>query len=166
MPTAEIRLSRSKQTKRSSTGKRGRRSIARNGNGHGVAVAGIGNSAVLGVVNSEGKTTHVIVPAEEYERLVVLDMAREVVAQIERGDDEETVDADDFFAQLAAEEVVKARKAAGLTQKQLGKKVGMPQSQISRIERNPDRTTVRTIRKLAKALRVDVSAFIDYVSKK
>lgn len=109
--------------------------------------------------------THVVVPVEEYERLITSEMALQAIAQIETEKDEDFVDAADFAIELAAESVVKARKAAGLTQAQLAKKLGMPQSQISRIERNPDRTTVRTLKKIAKALRVDVSAFMNYVSK-
>jgi len=87
-------------------------------------------------------------------------MALQAIAQIENEKDEDFIDADDLAIELATESVVKARKAAGLTQAQLAKKLGMPQSQISRIERNPDRTTVRTLKKIAKALRVDVRAFV------
>ena len=86
-------------------------------------------------------------------------MAAHAIAQIERGD-EDFVDADDFALELAAERVARARKAAGLTQKQLGDKLKLPQSQISRIERNPDRTTVRTLKRIARALGVDVSALV------
>ncbi len=70
------------------------------------------------------------------------------------------VDAADFGRELAVERIVEARKAAGLTQKQLGAKLGIPQSQISRIERRPDRTTIRTLKRLAKALKVDVRVFL------
>jgi transcriptional regulator with XRE-family HTH domain len=45
-------------------------------------------------------------------------------------------------------------------QKQLTAKLKMPQSQISRIERNPNHTTVRTLKRIAKALGVEVSALI------
>ena len=86
-------------------------------------------------------------------------MAQRAIAQIEAGDDD-FVDADDFARELAVERIVEARKAAGLTQKQLGARLGIPQSQISRIERHPDRTTVRTLKRLAKALKVDVRAFL------
>jgi ribosome-binding protein aMBF1 (putative translation factor) len=70
------------------------------------------------------------------------------------------IDFEDFSAMLAADAVVEARKKAGLTQGQLAAKLKMPQSQISRIERNPDRTTVRTLKKIAKALGVDVAKLI------
>ena len=66
----------------------------------------------------------------------------------------------DFALELAAERIAKARKAKGLTQKQLGEKLNLPQSQISRIERNPDRTTVRTLKRIARALGVDVSSLV------
>jgi len=107
----------------------------------------------------DGDATHVLVPIEEYERLVKAETVDRVLAKLE-DPNTEWVDADDLAIELAAESVVKARKAAGLTQTQLAKKLGVPQSQISRIERNPDRTTVRTLKRIAKALRVDVSALI------
>jgi UDP-N-acetylglucosamine 1-carboxyvinyltransferase len=107
----------------------------------------------------DGRTTHVVVPVDEYERLLLADMVQSALAK--RDDpDTEYIDADDFGIELAAQSVAEARKAAGLTQKQLGEKVGIPQSQVSRIERRPDRTTVRTLRRLAKALKVDVGVFL------
>lgn len=103
--------------------------------------------------------THVVVPIENYERLVKSEMALHCLRKAE-DDDAGWVNADDFAIELATESVVKARKTAGLTQVQLAKKLKMPQSQISRIERNPDRTTVRTLKKIAKALGVDVRALL------
>ena len=107
----------------------------------------------------DGDTTHVLVPIEEYERLVKAETVDRILAKLE-DPKTEWVDADDLAIEFATESVVKARKAAGLTQKQLADRLGVPQSQISRIERNPDRTTVRTLKRIAKALRVDVSALI------
>ena len=48
------------------------------------------------------------------------------------------------------------RKARGLTQAQLGRLVGMDQTRITRIERNPDRVSVHTLLQLLTALRVRV----------
>ena len=48
------------------------------------------------------------------------------------------------------------RKARGLTQAQLGRLVGIDQSRITRIERNPDRVSVHTLLQLLTALRVRV----------
>jgi transcriptional regulator with XRE-family HTH domain len=47
-----------------------------------------------------------------------------------------------------------------LSQTQLGAKLNLPQSQISRIERNPDHTTLRTLKRVARALGVDVRALV------
>ena len=110
-------------------------------------------------VVENGNPTHVLVPLDEYELLVKASMVEKAIAQIERRDDE-LVNADDLALELAGERIARARKAAGLTQKQLGNKLSLPQSQISRIERNPDRTTVRTLKRIARALGVNVSALI------
>lgn len=106
-----------------------------------------------------GEATYVLVPIDEYERLMDTRMAQSAIRKLE---DPNTrwIDADQLGIDIAGERIASARKAAGLTQKQLGEKLGLPQSQISRIERNPDRTTVRTMKKIARALGVDISAFL------
>lgn len=91
--------------------------------------------------------------------MVIEAAARTAVDWLDRGD-VDFIDADQFARELAGERIAKARKAAGLTQKQLGERLKLPQSQISRIERNPDHTTVRTLKRIAKALRVDISALV------
>ncbi len=106
-----------------------------------------------------GKPTHVLVPIEDYEQLTKAAMVDSAIAQIEQGDDD-FVDADDLRVELAGKRIAQKRKAAGLTQKRLGEKLNLPQSFISRIEREPDRTTVRTLKRVARALGVDVSALI------
>ncbi len=100
----------------------------------------------------------VLVPIDEYERLTRGGMLASALDKL--NDDEGVVDADEFALELAGQRIAKARKAAGLTQVQLGKKLNLPQSQISRIERNPDRTTVRTLKRIARALGVSVSALV------
>ena len=110
-------------------------------------------------VVDNGRPTHVLVPIHEYEELIKSGMVARAVAQIESGDDD-FVDANDFALVVAAERIAQARKAKGLTQKQLGEKLNLPQSQISRIERNPDHTTVRTLKRIARALGVDVAALV------
>jgi ribosome-binding protein aMBF1 (putative translation factor) len=101
----------------------------------------------------------VLVPTEEYERLVKAEMARDAEKILE-DPNVEWVNADELALQIAADRIARARKAKNLTQKQLAEKLKVPQSQISRIERNPDRTTVRTLKRIARALGVDVSALI------
>ena len=121
----------------------------RNGNGH-----------VSFLVDDHNRTTHAVIPIEDYERFLKADMARVAVERLQNTPDDEWIDAGDFALEVAAEQIVAAREAAGLTQKQLGMKLGLPQSMISRIERNPDRTTVRTLKRVAKALGVSVSKLI------
>jgi len=104
--------------------------------------------------------THVLVPIDEYEELVKASMVERAIATLDDDENVEWVDADDFAIELAAERVTAARKAAGLTQKQLADRLDLPQSQISRIERHPDHITVRTLKRVARALRVDVSALL------
>lgn len=108
-----------------------------------------------------GGKKFVLVPESDYERIIVQEMVQEAISQIESGDkDADWMDADDFGLELAGEAIAKARKAKGWTQKQLGAKLGLPQSQISRIERNPDRTTVRTLKRVAKALGLNIRAYL------
>lgn len=50
--------------------------------------------------------------------------------------------------------IAQARAARGLSQRQLGDKLGLQQSQVSRIERNPAQCTAETLTKIAKTLGV------------
>jgi DNA-binding XRE family transcriptional regulator len=89
----------------------------------------------------------------EYERMAATRIVREAEAILD-DPEMEWYDLEDVVAKWNVEKLVKARKARGLTQAQLGKRVGMPQSQISRLERNPDASSLRLIKKIAKALKV------------
>lgn len=110
-------------------------------------------------IMEDGQITHMIVPIREYESLIKAGMVRDAVDQINSGDND-FVDADQLGLELAGERIARARKSKGLTQIQLSRKLKLPQSQISRIERNPDHTTVRTLKRMARALGVDVSALL------
>jgi ribosome-binding protein aMBF1 (putative translation factor) len=111
-------------------------------------------------VVEEGRPAYVLVPIEEYEELVKSSMIKSASDKLQNTPDEAWVDLDVFRLQLAGERIAAARKRAGLTQQQLAKKLHVPQSQISRIERNPDATTVRTLKKIARALNVDTAALV------
>ncbi|GMU35258.1 MAG: hypothetical protein AMXMBFR20_31300 [Planctomycetia bacterium] len=102
---------------------------------------------------------YVLVPLDEYRRLADAGLLDSALARL-ADKSERVVDAEKFALELAADRITKAREAAGLTQAQLGEKLSLPQSQISRIERNPDHTTIRTLKKIARALGVDVSALV------
>ncbi len=105
------------------------------------------------------RPTHVLVPVDVYEDMLKASMVESAVSKL-NDPEAKWVDADAFGRKLAGEQVARARRSKGLTQKQLGAKLGIPQSQISRIERNRDHTTVRTLKRVAKALGVDVRALI------
>jgi len=75
-------------------------------------------------------------------------------------EDTEWISADDAAIRLAGSRIRQARISRGLTQKQLAERLHVPQSQISRIERDPDRSTVRTLKRIAKELSVDVRALL------
>ncbi len=100
-----------------------------------------------------------LVPIDEYEEWLARGMVESAIAKLEdpRVD---WVDADGLGLELAGQRIAEARKGQGLTQKALGEKLGVPQSQISRIERKPDRTTVRTLKRIARALGVDIRALV------
>lgn len=107
------------------------------------------------------RPTHVLLRIDEYEELLNLLEARELGAKL---DDPATkwVPAEKVAMQMAGSWLAEARKKAGLTQKQLADRVGVPQSQISRLEKSPERTTVRTMKRLAAALGVNISALMAF----
>ena len=105
------------------------------------------------------RVTHVQIPIDDYEQLFGGDYIAQAAAILE-DPNTKWIDGEEFALQVAGRRIAEARKAKGLTQKQLGDKLGLPQSQISRIERNPDRTTVRTVKKIATALGVSVRALV------
>ena len=111
------------------------------------------------VLMNGNRATHVLVPVREYDRLIKAEMAVSAARKLE-DPAVQWVDADDLALELAGRRIAEARRAKGLTQKQLGDKLKLPQSQISRIERNPDRSTVRTLKRIARALGVNVRALI------
>ncbi len=112
-----------------------------------------------GYVMQNGHVSHVLMPIEEYQRIRAEQLARET-ASVLRDPKAKWYTVEEVALRLAGSRIEKARKAAGLTQKALAQKMGVPQSQISRIESNPDRSTVRTIRRIAAALGVDVRSLI------
>ncbi|MEW6252325.1 MAG: helix-turn-helix transcriptional regulator [Planctomycetota bacterium] len=101
----------------------------------------------------------VLLAQADFDRLISQLEAYELAARAS-DPDEEWITLDDFKVQLAASRLVEARKARGMTQVQLARRLGLPQSQISRIERNPDHTTVRTLKRIAAALHVDVGQLL------
>lgn len=76
------------------------------------------------------------------------DDANEVFARIFTEEERAEIDLEVQFMQ----ELIKARKEKGLTQKELGKLCGLPQSSIARIERGTYSPSLETISKVLAAL--------------
>jgi transcriptional regulator with XRE-family HTH domain len=64
-------------------------------------------------------------------------------------------------AQKLRELLVEARNASGLTQKDLGAKIGRPQSYISNYERGAGGVAISDLLKLAKALGLDATELLE-----
>ena len=111
------------------------------------------------VLDPAGARTHVLVPIDRFERLSDAERALRAIDAVE-GDSAEWIDADASALRLAGSRVRRARIARHLTQQQLAERLHVPQSQISRIEREPDRSTLRTLKRIAKALGVDIRALV------
>jgi ribosome-binding protein aMBF1 (putative translation factor) len=111
------------------------------------------------------RPTHVIVPIEEYERLVEAGEIEELTRRLE---DPPTkwVKVDDAMLEIAGSWLAKARKQAGMTQQQLAARLRVPQSQISRIEKHPERSTLRTMQRIAKVLGVDVATLLSFAARR
>ena len=73
----------------------------------------------------------------------------------------ETIDKKYFsVSELLTDELIKARAAAGLTQKELAEKTGINQADISRIERGIANPSISTLERLAAGLNAKLSIHI------
>lgn len=81
-----------------------------------------------------------------------------------------TPDRDDYEAKVALESLPKTireyRLHNHLTQDQLGERFGIQKSQISKLERNASNVTLDTLRRVFKALNVEVKILLQPVSKR
>lgn len=115
---------------------------------------------------SDGQTTHVMVPAAEYERLIAAaeERALDDALRIANDPKSEWVEGEPVLREVRQRilhiELTRARKARGLTQRALGEKLGVPQSQISRIERHPERSSLAMLQRIAAALNMDLRQLI------
>ena len=128
---------------------------------------GVANRRVLSkprYVYRNNRATHVLLTVNEYEQLLSAAEAQELIGMLE---DPTTkwIPAERAALEFAGDSIAEARKRAGLTQKQLADRMGVPQSQISRIEKHPDRTTMRTMKRIAAALEINISALMSFAAK-
>lgn len=107
----------------------------------------------------DGKPTFIQVPVDRYRELITAEAALKAASALQ-DENPESMKIDDAEVRLAKNRLVAARTARGLSQRELGKKLGMQQSHISNIEKNPDRVHLRTLKRVARALGVDVRSLI------
>jgi ribosome-binding protein aMBF1 (putative translation factor) len=104
----------------------------------------------LPVVEIEGKR-YVLVPEAEYKEK--LGAARDVVARLPAADSKGYRPAVAFIEASIARDIVRERRAAGMSQQQLAQAAGVRQETLSRIESGKHSPTVRTVRKIEAALK-------------
>jgi DNA-binding XRE family transcriptional regulator len=110
----------------------------------------------------DGVATAVVVPIEEYNRLVdaATSRAAERALAVLGDASAKWTDVDDALREVGASKIASARKAAGLTQKELAARVGVDQAQISRLERHPERSSLSFIMKVAAAMGVPTARLV------
>lgn len=118
----------------------------------------------------EGRATHVLVPIEDFKRAfgdgpIVRPYSDSEIAQrafaILEDPATEWIDSVRVRKRLAVSRFAAIRKSQGISQAKLGAKVGLHQTQIARIEKNPDGASAGTLRRIAGALGVTMSELID-----
>lgn len=115
----------------------------------------------LATVQTNGVITHVLVPVREFERLtgksaesLAPPSDKDVDAAIATFENPATVwrDANEIFQSLVLEGIEHVRRGNGLSQTELGRRVGLSQPQVSRLENHPERATLALLKKIAAAL--------------
>lgn len=102
-------------------------------------------------ITIEGKA-YVLLPREEYERLVTLAKAAELHPLPEH-DAKGNYPADEFASAGLARKIIRDRAAAGLTQRKLAELAGISFENLCRIETGKQVPSVRTLQKIERALK-------------
>lgn len=75
-------------------------------------------------------------------------------------EDEPTIDERDVFEEIR-NQIIKTRTDLGITQKELARKAGLTQANVSKIEKGISRPTIETLIKLARALGRQLTVRLD-----
>jgi DNA-binding XRE family transcriptional regulator len=102
-------------------------------------------------IHLEGRS-YVVVPSEEYHRLVALSKAADLPA-LPEPDAKGNYPAIEYACATIARGIIRDRVAAGLTQKELAELAGIREETLCRIETGKNIPSVPTIDKLDRALR-------------
>ena len=101
----------------------------------------------------------VVLSEEEYNRM--LDMIDNLVAErIERDEGDPVVSWEEVRGKLVENRIKEARKARGITQKELARRLKVKPSTVSRLERKDTRPRLDTLKKVARALKCSVHELI------
>ena len=118
-------------------------------------------------VQTDGVVTHVLVPVEAFERLTGTNVealtpptAEQVNAAVAVWNSPKTAwhDAEQTFREIVRRGIEHVRRETMLSQGELGKRIGLSQPQVSRLESNPENATLGMLRKIAEALSKPASA--------
>lgn len=101
----------------------------------------------------------VILTEEEYER--ILDILDVMEAEKVLADESDTVISwEEVRGKLVENRIAEARKARGITQKELARRLKVKPSTVSRLERKDTKPRLDTLKKVAKALKCSVHDLI------
>lgn len=109
--------------------------------------------------NEQSEATHVLIPIDAYEQMLLDQMAADAERILENPDTR-WVDGDDLRARMAGKRLRDSRQAQGVTQKQLANKLKVSAADLSRLERNADRTMLDLARRVARALKADLGPLL------
>jgi ribosome-binding protein aMBF1 (putative translation factor) len=113
----------------------------------------------LQTVNVKGKR-FVMLPEAEYRRLERLAVRAERDADelpaMPKPDAEGNYPALEYIKASIARDIIRERKALGLTQAELAERAGLRQETLSRLESGKHSPTVRTVEKIDRALKASV----------
>jgi DNA-binding XRE family transcriptional regulator len=109
------------------------------------------------VVQTESEADYVLVARDDFERMLDETDEREATAAYDRTRGEETVPVEIVDRLLAGESPIRVwREYRGMTLEQLGTAVGKRKGYLSEIESGKKTGTLKTLRAIAGALRVDL----------
>jgi DNA-binding XRE family transcriptional regulator len=102
-------------------------------------------------INIEGRQ-YVLIPQDQYHRLI--EASADPLPEFPSPDARGYRPALEFIDVSIARDIIRDRRAAGLTQQQLAHAAGIRQETLSRIESGKNSPTIRTLQKIERALKL------------
>jgi len=117
-------------------------------------------STQLSTIVTDGQVTHVVVPIDDYERLMISAMAERALHVDPNAKRMSTAE---VGRKLAGDRIRKAREALSMTREGLAVKIDVPARDIARAEDAPVESDVSLQQKLAEHLSVNIDALIGHI---